>query len=68
MLFFPYGMGDTMCWETDYQFWAEQRKTEAEKKREQRAGVIDQLLNDAHRQAETTVTENPPITEIVPAK
>ena len=57
-----------MCWETDYQFWAEQRKAESQKKQEERAGVIKDLLNEANKQAETTVTENPPLTEVVPAK
>jgi hypothetical protein len=57
-----------MCWEIDYQFWAEQRKAEAQKKQEQRAGVIDKLLNEANKQAETTVSENAPAAEVVPAK
>jgi len=57
-----------MCWETDYQFWAEQRKAESQKKQEERAGVIKDLLNEANKQAETTVTENQPLTEVAPAK
>jgi hypothetical protein len=59
-------MEDKMCWETDYWFWAEQRKAETQKKQEERAGVIKDLLNEANKQAETTVTEN--LTEVVPAK
>jgi hypothetical protein len=57
-------MEDSMCWEMDYQFYVEQQKAkEARIKREQRAGVIDNLLNDAQKQ-----TEEIPIKEIVPAK
>jgi hypothetical protein len=58
-----------MCWEIDYRFLAEQMKAkEARIKEEQRAGVIDQLLNEANKQAETTVTESAPVAEVVPAK
>jgi len=57
-----------MCWEMDYRFLAEQKKAqEARIKQEQRDGVIDQLLNDANKQAEKT-NEVTPITEIAPAK
>jgi hypothetical protein len=57
-------MEDSMCWEMDYQFYVEQQKAkEARIKREQRAGIIDNLLNDAQKQAEEI-----PIKEIVPAK
>jgi hypothetical protein len=57
-------MEDSMCWEMDYQFYVEQQKAkEARIKREQRAGVIDNLLNDAKKQAEEI-----PIKESVPAK
>jgi hypothetical protein len=38
-----------MCWETDYQFWAEQRKAETQKKQEERAGIIKDLLNEANK-------------------
>ena len=61
-------MEDTTCWETNYQFRAEQRKAETQKKQEERAGVIKDLLNEANKQAETTVTENQPLTEVAPAK
>jgi hypothetical protein len=61
-------MEDTMCWETDYQFWAEQRKAEAQKKQEERDGVIKDLLNEANKQAEMPVTENQPRPEVAPAK
>ena len=44
-----------MCWEIDYKFFAEEKKAqEARIKQEQRAGVIDQLLNEANKQGEKT--------------
>jgi hypothetical protein len=37
-----------MCWEMDYKLFAEQKKAqEIQVKQEQRAGVIDKLLNGA---------------------
>jgi hypothetical protein len=57
-----------MCWEIDYQFWAEQTKAEAQKKQEQRAGLIDQLLNEANKQGDDTKTEGTPVNEVIPAK
>jgi Rps23 Pro-64 3,4-dihydroxylase Tpa1-like proline 4-hydroxylase len=68
MPFHPQEMEDTMCWEIDYQFWAEQKKAEAQQKRDQRAGVIDQLLNDANKQTEAEVRDELPVKEVVPAK
>jgi hypothetical protein len=57
-----------MCWEIDYPFWAEQKKAqEARIKQEQRAGVIGQLLNDANKIGETNV-EGTPVKEVTPAK
>jgi hypothetical protein len=62
-------MEDTMCWEMDYKFLAEHNKAqEARIKQEQRAGVIDQLLNDANKQDEKTNVEGTPVTEIASAK
>jgi hypothetical protein len=44
-------MEDSMCWEIDHQFFAEQKKAqETRVKQEQRSGVIDKLLNDANKQ------------------
>jgi hypothetical protein len=57
-----------MCWEMDYQFWAEQKKAEAQKKHDQRAGVIDRLRNEANKPAEAPVTEELSVEEIAPAK
>jgi len=55
-----------MCWEMDYKFLAEQK--DAWIKQEQRAGVIDQLLNDANKQGEETNVKATPVTEIATAK
>ncbi len=60
-------MGDPMCWEMDYQFFAEQKKAQ-EAQVKQRTGVIDNLLSEANRQAEKTNLEATPVKEIVPAK
>jgi hypothetical protein len=62
-------MEDSMCWEIDYKFFAEQQKKAQENKikEERRAGVIDQLLNEANEQGEKT-TEETPAREIAPAK
>lgn len=57
-----------MCWEIDYKFFAEQKKAqEARIKQERRAGIVDQLLNEASKQDEKTVEEMP-LKEVVPAK
>jgi hypothetical protein len=58
-----------MCWEIDYKFFAEQKKAhEARIKQEQRAGVIDQLRNEAHQQGDMPQVEEPQVKEIAPAK
>ena len=58
-----------MCWEMDYDFFAAQKKAqEARIKQEQRAGVIDQLLNDANKHSEKTNVEATPATEVASAK
>lgn len=58
-----------MCWEMDYKFLVEQRKAqEARIKQEQRAGVIDQLLNDANKQDQKTNVQGAQVTEVAPAK
>jgi hypothetical protein len=62
-------MEDSMCWEIDYKFFAEQKKAqEARIKQEQRAGVIDQLLNEANKQGDDTKTKGTPVNEVVSAK
>jgi protein-disulfide isomerase len=56
-----------MCWEIDRKLLAEQKKAqETRVKQEQRAGVIDKLLNDANKQGEKTNVEGAP--EVAPAK
>lgn len=58
-----------MCWEIDYKFFAEQKKAQdARIKQEQRAGVIDQLLTEANKQGEKTEVEGTPVKETAPAK
>ena len=58
-----------MCWEIDYNFWAKQNKAQQTRvKREQRAGVIDQLLTEANRPAEKPDVEATPVKEVAPAK
>ena len=62
-------MEDSMCWEIDYKFFAEQKKAqEARIKEERRAGVINQLLTEANKQPDDTKTENTPVNGVVPAK
>ena len=58
-----------MCWEIDYKFFADQKKAqEAQIKQEQRAGVINQLLNEANKQGEKTEAEGTPVKEVSPAE
>ena len=65
----PSRMEDSMCREIDYRFFAEQKKAqEARIKQEQRAGVIDQLLNKANKQGDDTKTEGTNVNEVIPAK
>ena len=58
-----------MCWEIDRKLFAEQKNAqETRVKQEQRAGVIDKLLNDANKQGEKTNVEGTPVKEVAPAK
>jgi hypothetical protein len=62
-------MEETMCWEIDYRFFAERKKEqEARIKQEQRAGVIDQLLNEANKQGDDTKIEEITVKDFAPAK
>jgi hypothetical protein len=57
-----------MCWEMDYLYFAEQEKAKkAEIAKEQRTGVIKDLLDEANRRTES-LAEAPPGDEVVPAK
>jgi hypothetical protein len=65
----PSRMEDTMCWEIDYKLFAEQKKAqEIRIEQERRAGVIDQLLNEANKQGEKSNVEGAPVKEAAPAK
>jgi len=66
----PSQMEDPMCWEVDYKFFAEQQRKaqDARIKQEQRAGVIDRLLNQANEPGEKTEVEATPVKEVAPAK
>jgi hypothetical protein len=62
-------MEDSMCWEMDYWYYAEQEKAKKAKAREERdAGVIQNLLNEANQEADKTNPETAPVKEVVPAK
>lgn len=57
-----------MCWEMDYYWLAEQRKTqEAQQKKEQRTELIDKLLSEASREVDRA-QEAKPAKETIPAK
>jgi hypothetical protein len=63
----PLPMEGLMCWEMDNRFFAEQKKAQETRiKEEQRAGVIDRLLSEANKQNESTNAT--PVKEVTPAK
>ena len=58
-----------MCWEMDYKFFAEQKKAQETRiKQERRADLIDQLLNDANQEEKETRVEVARVKEVAPAK
>ena len=58
-----------MCWEMDEWFYAEQEKAKKAKAREEHgAGVIENLLNEANKEAEKPQAEPASVTEVAPAK
>ena len=58
-----------MCWEIDYKFFSELEKArETRTKQEQRAGVIDSLLNEANKQSHKANGEGTTVKEVAPAK
>ena len=58
-----------MCWEIDYKLFAEQTKTQETRiKKEQRADVIDRLLNEVNNQEKNAKVEGTPVKEAAPAK
>jgi protein-disulfide isomerase len=62
-------MEESMCWEIDYKFLAEQERAQEKRiKQRRRAELIDQLLNDANQRGEETKVEGTPAKEVAPAK
>jgi hypothetical protein len=60
-------MEDLMCWEMDSRFFAEQKKAQENRiKEEQRAGVIGKLLSEANKTRESTNAT--PVKEVTPTK
>ena len=57
-----------MCWEIDYKFFAELEKARETRKQEQRAGVIDSLLNEANKQSDKANVEGTTVKEVAPVK
>ena len=58
-----------MCWEIDYKLFAELEKArETKVKQEQRAVVIDNLLNEANKQSDKTNVEGTTVEEVAPVK
>ena len=58
-----------MCWEIDYKLFAELEKArETKVKQEQRAGVIDNLLNEANKQSDKTNVDGTTVEEVAPVK
>ena len=58
-----------MCWEIDYKLFAELEKArETKVKQEQRAVVIDNLLNDANKQSDKTNVDGTTVEEVAPVK
>jgi hypothetical protein len=64
----PSVMEDSMCWEMDYRWLAEQKKAEETKaKQRQRSEAIEKLLSEANKPADKP-EEAAPVREIIPAK
>jgi hypothetical protein len=58
-----------MCWEIDYKLFAELEKArETKVKQERRAGVIDNLLNEANKQSDKTNVDGTTVEEVAPVK
>jgi hypothetical protein len=54
-----------MCWEIDYKLFAELEKArETKVKQEQRAVVIDNLLNEANKQNDKTNVDGTTVKEV----
>ena len=58
-----------MCWEMDYKLFAELRKEQEDRiRQEQRGEVITRLLSEANKKSEKTNAEEAPVKEVAPAK
>ena len=58
-----------MCYEMDYKLFAEQKQAQETRiKQEQRASLIDNLLNEANKQGEKTGVQETVVKEVAPAK
>jgi hypothetical protein len=58
-----------MCWEIDYKLFAELEKArETKVKKEQRAVVIDNLLNEANKQGDKTNVDGTTVNAVAPVK
>lgn len=58
-----------MCWEINYKLFAELEKArETKVKQEQRAVVIDSLLNEANKQGDRTNVEGTTVKKVAPVK
>ena len=58
-----------MCWEIDYKLFAELEKARETKiKQEQRAVVIDNLLNEANKQSDKTNVDGTTVKDVTPVK
>ena len=58
-----------MCWDIDYKLFADLEKArETKVKQEQRAVVIDNLLNEANKESDNTNVEGTTVKEVAPAK
>ena len=58
-----------MCWEIDYKLFAELEKArETKVRQEQRAVVIDNLLNEANKQGDRTNVEGTTVKKVAPVK
>jgi hypothetical protein len=61
-------MEDAMCYSRDYKILADQeRKADAQLRRERQAGVLDTMLTDANKEAERA-KEATQIKDVAPAK
>jgi hypothetical protein len=61
-------MEDAMCYSRDYKlFEDQQKKADAQLRRERQSGVLDTMLNGLNKQAEEA-KEATPIKDVAPAK